>query len=262
MEPQSKGLQPVRGHVKYVCHDGTIPGTPPEGTPPKERRLKTPSPQEIQEPEPESTALNTHNSNLHSSSSTSTNSTSSSFTTNSTESNDSIDLSILFNCLQPNFDVNWDSIKNFHVPIENSVVNLSDLTLSPAQTSLLSKGLSFCPMPGEPNLIDLKNDLFKFERNLKWKLHFANQHLYSGMPSPINPNGTSFITIPQSTSTFESPKFKNKSERPGPIGPPNLETLFLKAHQDLENLPLRRTPLQNLTPEENREIFALKITLK
>ena len=75
-------------------------------------------------------------------------------------------------------------------------------------------------MPGEPNLIDLKNDLFKFERNLKWKLHFTNQNHYPATPpSSIHYNGASFITIPQNTTPFESPKFKNKSNRPGPIGP-------------------------------------------
>ncbi len=124
--------------------------------------------------------------------------------------------------------------------------------------SLLSKGLSFCPMPGEPNLIDLKNDLFKFERNFKRKLHFANQNSYSAQPSSINHNGASFITIPQSTTPFGSPKFKNKSERPGPIGPANLETLFLKAHDELDKFTLRRTPLQNLSREETRAIYELK----
>ena len=89
-------------------------------------------------------------------------------------------------------------------------------------------------------------------------MHFANRNLNSSLPSPIHNNGTSFITIPQGTTPFESPKFKNKSERPGPTGPPNLETLFLKAHQDLDNMSLRRTPLQNLTKEENREILELK----
>ncbi len=174
---------------------------------------------------------------------------------------DSIDISVLVNCLH-NYDdleINWNKIKDFHIPIENSVVNLSNVSLSTAQISLLSKGLSFCPMPGEPNLIDLKNDLFKFERNLKWKLHFANQNLYSAtQPGTIHYNGTSYITIPQSQIPFESIKFKNKSERPGPIGPPTLETLFLKAHSDLDDFVLRRTPLQNLTREEHRAIFELK----
>ncbi len=173
---------------------------------------------------------------------------------------DSIDLSILFNCLNTTnvFDINWNKVQDFHVPIEKSVVNLSEYTLSSPMISMLSKGLSFCPMPGEPNLIDLKNDLFKFEHNLKWRLHFANQNTHSTLPSSINHNGASFITIPQSISPFESPKFKNKSERPGHAGPPNLETLFLKAHDELDKFTLRRTPFQNLSREENRAIYELK----
>ena len=39
---------------------------------------------------------------------------------------------------------------------ERSVVNLSSYQLSDAEMSVLQKGLTFCPTPGEPNTGDLK----------------------------------------------------------------------------------------------------------
>ena len=39
------------------------------------------------------------------------------------------------------------------------VVNLSSYSLTTDELSLLSKGLNFCPTPGEPNKGDLRMDL-------------------------------------------------------------------------------------------------------
>ena len=54
------------------------------------------------------------------------------------------------------------------------VVNLSSLNLSQPQLSLLSRGLSFCPTPGEPDLGVLKEDLDRFHMGLRRKAFFAN----------------------------------------------------------------------------------------
>lgn len=56
------------------------------------------------------------------------------------------------------------------------VVNLSSLKLSVAQSSLLSKGLSFCPTPGEPDMGVLKEDLDRFHMGLRRKVFFATKH--------------------------------------------------------------------------------------
>ena len=42
---------------------------------------------------------------------------------------------------------------------ERLVVNLSDFSLFQAHLSLLRKGLTFCPTPGEADMGDLKRDL-------------------------------------------------------------------------------------------------------
>ncbi len=54
----------------------------------------------------------------------------------------------------------------------NNVVNLSDFVLLPRHVSLLSKGLTFCPTPGEPCMGDLRRDLDDFHRKVKLKAQF------------------------------------------------------------------------------------------
>ena len=53
--------------------------------------------------------------------------------------------------------------------VDKLVVNLSSYKLSHAERSLLSKGLNFCPTPGEPELGDIKRDLDIFHRDLRRK---------------------------------------------------------------------------------------------
>ncbi len=55
---------------------------------------------------------------------------------------------------------------------DKSVINLSSFQLSDHHISLLSKGLSFCPTPGEPDLGELRRDLDEFHRNVLLKSHF------------------------------------------------------------------------------------------
>lgn len=49
------------------------------------------------------------------------------------------------------------------------VVNLSDLKLTPSMHSLLSKGLNFCPTPGEPDVQNLRQGLDKFHVSFSLK---------------------------------------------------------------------------------------------
>ncbi len=177
----------------------------------------------------------------------------------SSSSYSSIDLSVLINNL---LDIDWNKVANTPISNEKSVVNLSSHVLTESQQSLLKKGLNFCPMPGEPDIAELKNDLYKFERNLKWKLHFACQNP-SSIPSNTAVAGTSnanpnLITVPQDTKIFENRKFKERSQAQAPSGPPNLDTLFLMAHRDLDAYVPQRTRYHNLSKEENRAIFELK----
>ena len=54
-------------------------------------------------------------------------------------------------------------------PPIKTVINLSNIQLSPAEVSLLEKGLSFCPKPPRPNTFELKKDLQEFSRRLRLK---------------------------------------------------------------------------------------------
>ncbi len=175
---------------------------------------------------------------------------------NTSDSNSSIDIQVLIDNL---LLIDWEKIKNYQ-QTDKSVVNLSSHFLTPSQGSLLKKGLTFCPMPGETDVAELKNDLYKFERNLKWKLHWAKRNLDSGSAgAPVNNNGTPLITVPQDTNTFEHRKFKNKSKAEAPVGTPNIETLFHLAHRELDNFVPKRTKFQNLTKEENQAILSRAI---
>ena len=52
-------------------------------------------------------------------------------------------------------------------------VKLSRGVLTPAEMSLLSKGLSFCPTPKEVHIIALKKDTFDFVRRLRLKEYYC-----------------------------------------------------------------------------------------
>ena len=54
----------------------------------------------------------------------------------------------------------------------NSVINLSDFSLTPDHVSLLRRGLTFCPTPGEPSMDELRRDLDTFHRKVKLKSFF------------------------------------------------------------------------------------------
>ena len=54
-----------------------------------------------------------------------------------------------------------------------TVVNLSRVALSEAETNLLSKGLSFCPTPRHMNKEEILDDLEMFFRRLRLKEFFS-----------------------------------------------------------------------------------------
>ena len=56
--------------------------------------------------------------------------------------------------------------------IGHTVVNLSDIQLTPDQYSALEKGLTFCPTPGPPDKSKIWSDFKDFYRRLCLKYHF------------------------------------------------------------------------------------------
>ncbi len=55
---------------------------------------------------------------------------------------------------------------------KRSVVNHSTLELNDTHISLLSKGLKFCPTPNHPNTGDLKEDMDKLHKQMRWAAFF------------------------------------------------------------------------------------------
>ena len=56
--------------------------------------------------------------------------------------------------------------------IGHSVINLSTKELSLDQTNALSKGLTFCPTPWEPDMCSIIDNLEDFFRKMRLKAHF------------------------------------------------------------------------------------------
>ena len=72
-------------------------------------------------------------------------------------------------------------------PLERSVINLSDQTLTEDELSILRKGLKFCPTPGEPNMTEIHRDFKSFARRMRLKLFFNEDEID---PSTLKPEIT------------------------------------------------------------------------
>ena len=96
--------------------------------------------------------------------------------------------------------------KTFESLVGHSVVNLSDIYLTKHQVEVLEKGLTFCPTPDTPDIVDIWTDLDKFFRRLRLKRHFHD--ILPRDPEPQHP-------------------FRNKSDWNPPENDPILET-FIK----------------------------------
>ena len=132
----------------------------------------------------------------------------------------------------------------------DSVVNISDVPLTPAQQSLLSKGLNFCPTPGEPNFGEIRNDLDNFHAKIRRKVYFATDKEALSRSHP----GTSTQGSEVETETddpFDHKDFKNKTKW-SPPGPRALEAFILSNELGLAKSPSRSPNSHNLTREEEK----------
>ena len=139
---------------------------------------------------------------------------------------------------------------------DTSVINLSNFQLSPDAVSLLTKGLNFCPTPGEPDLFELRRDLDRFHVNLRRKLFFQK--------SPLQPNlDSSTISLPETPSEpdpsdpFNHRTFRNPSTW-CPFGPINLEAMITFNENRLNYIKPRAPCNQNLTPGEKLALAELR----
>ena len=128
------------------------------------------------------------------------------------------------------------SIINTH-----GVINLSSHTLSEAEISLLSKGLSFCPCPGPLDLSSAMSDLDKFHRSLRLAIHFQEM---DAQASSIDP---------QRGDPFSHRNFRVPSSWQ-PRGPPVLESFILSNYVAANKLPVLYKRKANLTLPEKEAL--------
>ena len=127
----------------------------------------------------------------------------------------------------------------------NGIVNLSTYTLTKSETSMLSKGLGFCPTPGAPDIGNIIQDLDPFKRKTRSNLFISGSHQDSKEQNT------------QSGVPFEHKSLKLKSTF-NPVGPFQLETMFYSIEQDLNRLKYRQPRKKNLTKEEYKSIKLLR----
>ena len=61
--------------------------------------------------------------------------------------------------------------------LEKRIVNLSSIRLTPSETSILQKGLNFCPTPPSPRIEELDKDIDSFARRIYLKEYHASEDL-------------------------------------------------------------------------------------
>ncbi len=138
---------------------------------------------------------------------------------------------------------------------DNSVVNLSNRILTPAQLSLLSKGLNFCPMPGSPNKGELASDINTFKRNLRLIAFFGENN--GSRPSSTATPDVNTGQVNQ-TPPCDHPDLRDKSRWTPPIGPLAFERLLFLIEQDLGKYTPTPPKQNNLTRSERSALTELK----
>ena len=148
--------------------------------------------------------------------------------------------------------------------VSQYVVNLSTHTLTPAQISLLNKGLTFCPTPGRLEQTELRKDLEEFHRKLRWRHHHDDDNPFGasknpyfsdsqGPSQPINPYGDKL----GKNGGFSHRLFKPKSPW-APKGAPALEAFIHQNLVDLLDHVDYKRPKDNLSPDERQALKDLK----
>ena len=151
---------------------------------------------------------------------------------------------------------NNNNVNITNPPGEGSVINLSNLQLSAPMYSVLSKGLNFCPTPGEPDISSLRTDLDKFHVGLRRKLFFSKRVVQtSNLDLSISPSFAD-IDYRRSDDPFNYFRFHNPSSwcPPAPI---QLESMIISNENLLTEYRPRAPKNQNLTLVEKQALAEL-----
>ena len=152
------------------------------------------------------------------------------------------------NVLQNNVSKNCTNLDNNIKTLSylgKRVVNLSRFKLGRAHTSVLEKGITFCPTPRGADLAEIHQDVSEFYRRLKLKLHFYDED---------DPSQNSFSSdIPPGLL-----KFKKKSTWCPRPNDHCLNAFIEKVNNDLASLDLDIPITKNLSIEERHALKDLK----
>ncbi len=145
---------------------------------------------------------------------------------------------------------------------DRCVINLSSYDLSEIDRSLLLKGLSFCPTPGEPSLQDLKKDLKAFFCRIQLRdYHWADNETDPTPHDQSRPTLDSFLNPNFNTDNgVDLSKFKLPSTwdpQPHEVDPA-IETFCRAVLEDFKTFTPRSPRSQNLPKEEKRSLQYLK----
>ena len=146
--------------------------------------------------------------------------------------------------------------------IGHTVINLSDLELSPEQTTALEKGLTFCPTPGPPSKSKIWTDFKEFHRRLCLQYHFHKDNGHFDHLSTEDAELVGFMAA--NLDECENPykdlhsQFRNKST----WKPPNIHQ-SLDVFQRAFNLGLLKAKPKtlrhkNLTNQESLGLSSLR----
>ena len=108
--------------------------------------------------------------------------------------------------------------------MDNLVINISNIVLTPGEISMLSKGLTLCPTPGEPRSGDLRCDLDSLHRKLRLQSYFKDEE------DSFPPAGGNFYSLDE----FKHHKFRVASTF-NPPNPPALESMNVLNEHDFNN---------------------------
>jgi len=140
---------------------------------------------------------------------------------------------------------------------ESPVVNLSSFQLSRHMLSVLSKGLNFCPTPGEPNMYELRKDLDKFHVSLRRKQFFSKKTDLDDSTTSIFNTSLSYTSLYSVDEPFSHQKFKNPSSW-NPAGPANLEAMIISNEHSLNGYTPHSPVGHNLSVQEKEALTILK----
>ena len=129
----------------------------------------------------------------------------------------------------------------------NQVVNISSTVLTAEETSLLSKGLGFCPRPKDVNRLSLLQEVASFSRRLRLKERFYVDTSDQDDSTVDNPNSPVIQTNFVKKSNWIPPPSKSLT----------LEAFIQAVEKDVTNLDTKSSH-DNLTANERKALQNLK----